>query len=97
MKQHVSKYIQFFGRDKALKKIGDILWKLLEWFWFNNRKILRGYIQITKNIALDELYRKITGKNFKYRGEVTLNYIRWLYRQRKLDLSKFMKDTYPVL
>ncbi len=97
MKQHVSKYIQFYGRDKALKKNGDILWKLLEWFWFNNRKILRGYIQITKNIALDELYRKITGKNFKYRGEVTLNYIRWLFRQKQHDLSKFMKDTYPVL
>ncbi|KKN30099.1 hypothetical protein LCGC14_0837510 [marine sediment metagenome] len=97
MKKHVSNYIKVYGREKALKKNGEILWKLLEWFWYNNRKILRDYIQITKKLELDGLYRKITGKNFKYGGEVTLSYIRWLYRQKKVDLSKFMKYKYPVL
>ena len=42
--------------------------------------------------ATVEVYEEYVGTNFKYGGEVTLSYIKWLYRQKKQDLSKFMKE-----
>ncbi len=96
MKKHVNKYIQFYSEDKVLKKNGEIMWKFIDWFWCYNRKILRKYIHLTIKVDLNELYRKNTGKNYLFRGEITLSYIRWLYRNKKQELVNFMKNTCPI-
>lgn len=96
MKKHVNKYIQFYSEDKVLKKNGEIMWKFIDWFWCYNRKILRKYIYLTIKVGLHELYRKNTGKNYIFHGEITLSYIRWLYRNKKQELVNFMKNTCPI-
>ncbi|MHA1933316.1 MAG: CbbQ/NirQ/NorQ domain-containing protein, partial [Promethearchaeota archaeon] len=96
MRKHVNKYIQFYDRENALNKNGEIMWKFIEWFWCYNRKILRDYIQLTKKLDLPEVYRKDTGKNYLYRGEITLSYIKWLYRHEKQELMTLMKNTCPI-
>ncbi|MHA2088085.1 MAG: AAA family ATPase [Promethearchaeota archaeon] len=96
MRKHVIKYVQFYSKDNALKKNGEIMWKFLDWFWCYNRKILRDYISLTKKIDLTEQYKKDTGKNYRFRGEITLSYIKWLYRCKKKELLNFMKKVCPI-
>jgi Holliday junction resolvasome RuvABC ATP-dependent DNA helicase subunit len=96
MKKHVDKYIQFHGKTNALNKNEVIKWKFFEWFWRHNRKILRDYIQLTKKVELHDLYKNETGKNYLFRGEITLSYIQWLFREKKQDLSNFIKKIYPI-
>lgn len=97
MKKHIEKYLQFYGKMNAFNKNEDIKWKFFEWFWRYNRKILRDYILLTKKVELHKLYRNETGKNYLYRGEITLSYIQWLYREKKQELLNFMKRLYPII
>ena len=96
MRKHVNKFIQFYGENDVLNKNGEIKWKFIEWFWCYNRKILRDYFLLTRKRDLHEVYRKDTGKNYLFRGEITLSYIKWLYRFEKQDLMNFMKITCPI-
>ncbi len=96
MKKHVIKYIHFYKQDNALKKNGGIMWKFIDWFWCYNRKTFQDYIFLTKKKGLHELYKKDTGKNYLFRGEITLNYIKWLYRYKKQELMNFMKNDSPI-
>jgi hypothetical protein len=96
MKKHVDKYIQFYGETNVFNKKGNIMWKFIEWFWCYNRKILRDYFQLTKKIELHKIYSKITKKNYLYKGEITLTYIRWLYQNNKQEIMDFMKNECPI-
>jgi len=96
MRKHVNKYIQLYNEKDVLNKNGEIKWKFIEWFWCYNRKILRDYFLLTRKLDLHEVYRKDTGKNYIYRGDITLSYIKWLYRFEKQDLMNFMKKTCPI-
>jgi hypothetical protein len=42
-------------------------------------------------------YKKCTGKNHRYQGQITLRYIRWLYQKKNKELIHFMKVTCPIL
>ena len=96
MKKHVDKYIQFYGKGNILKRNEEIKWKFFDWFWCYNRKILRDYIQLTRKLELHELYKNETGKSCLFRGEITLLYIKWLYREKKQELLNFVKKLYPI-
>jgi len=96
MRKYVNRYIQFYSENDVLNKKGEIKWKFIEWFWCYNRKILRDYFLLTRKLDLHEVYRKNTGKNYLFRGEITLNYIKWLYRFEKQDLMNFMKKKCPI-
>ena len=96
MRKYVNRYIQFYSENDVLNKKGEIKWKFIEWFWCYNRKILRDYFLLTRKLDLHEVYRKSTGKNYLFRGEITLNYIKWLYRFEKQDLMNFMKKECPI-
>jgi Holliday junction resolvasome RuvABC ATP-dependent DNA helicase subunit len=97
MKKQVDIYIQSYGKENVIKKNEEIMWKFLFWFWSSNRKILRDYIQLTRKWGLHEMYKNETGKNYQYRGEITLNYIKWLYRMKRQDLMNFVTKLYPIL
>ncbi|MHA1670008.1 MAG: AAA family ATPase [Promethearchaeota archaeon] len=92
----VANYISKYGQSNAFRFNGGILWKLIQWMWLNKKKTLQDYFQLTKFLNLHTQYKQQTGKNYIYNGNITLSYIKWIYRQKSEDLKKFM-DEYPVL
>ncbi len=96
MKICVNEYVEKFGRSNALKKNGDILWKFLYWLWKNEKKILQDYFKLTERIEYNKIYKEMTGKSHIYGGEITLSYIKWLYRNKRKELFIFMKQLYPI-
>ncbi|HDZ17535.1 hypothetical protein LCGC14_1050750 [marine sediment metagenome] len=91
------KYLETWGIDNVIRKNGDIMWKPLQWMWNKNRKILQEYIKLTEILSLPSVYTQQTGKNHIYQEGLTLGYIRWLYQQKIVDLTKFMKEVFPVI
>ena len=73
------------------------MWKFFEWFWKEQRTSLKDYIQLTEKIGYHKVYKESTGQNYLYKGEITYNYIKWLYRNKNKDLMDFMRRTCPVL
>ncbi|MFX1343690.1 MAG: AAA family ATPase [Promethearchaeota archaeon] len=96
MKKHVENFIRSYRITSVLKKNGVVLWKFIEWFWRYHKKILRDYIHLTSKLGLHKLYSRSTGKNYLYNGEITLNYIKWLYQHQNKELMHFMKNICPL-
>ena len=90
-------YISKYGQSNAFRHNGSIMWKLIQWMWLNKRETLQNYFQLTEILSLPTKYKQQTGKDYIYNGNITLNYIKWIYQQKPKDLSKFMKELYPVL
>jgi len=96
-KTSVTNYIEKYGQNNALKYNGRIMWKLIQWMWMHNRKIFQEYVKLTEILSLPQQYKQQTGKHYIYNGEITLSYIKWIYQQKPEELSKIMKEIYPVL
>ena len=73
------------------------MWKFFKWFWQEYRTSLKDYIQLTEKLGYHKVYQESTGHSHLYNGEITLSYIKWLYRNRNKDLMDFMRRTCPVL
>ena len=91
------KYLETWGIDNVIRKNGNIMWKPLQWMWNKNKKIFQEYIKLTEILSLPSVYTQQTGKNHIYQEGLTLGYIRWLYQQKIVDLTKFMKEVFPVI
>jgi len=96
-KSKVEKYVFELGNSKYKNKSGSLMWKFFEWFWKEQRTSLKDYIQLTEKLGYHKVYKESTGQNYLYRGEITYNYIKWLYRNKNKDLMDFMRRTCPVL
>ena len=90
-------YIKTWGIGNTINKNGNIMWKPIQWMWNRNRNILQDYFKLTELVNLPTIYKQITNKDYIYNEELTLNYIRWLYQQKKEELRKFMTESFPVL
>jgi len=84
----VEKYLFELGNGKYKNKYGNLMWKFFYWFWRNERTSLQEYIQLTEKMGYHLVYLEETGNSHRYHGEITLKYIRWLYRNK----SKAMMD-----
>ncbi len=93
----VDKYVFELGNEKYKNKSGSLMWKFFERFWNHNRTSLKDYIQLTEKLGYHKVYKEITKHNHLYNGEITLAYIKWLYRSRNKDLMDFMRRVCPVL
>ena len=93
----ISNYISIYGRSNAFRYNGRILWKLLDWMWRNNRKILQDYFKLTESLNLHEKYKRELGKNHIHNGSLTLSYIKWIYQKNMDDLKKFIEEDFPVI
>ncbi len=76
---------------------GKIIWTPLEWIWSYNKKILQEYIKLTEELGYHNMYKQQTGKTHIYAGNITLKYIKWLYRKMNAELTELMRTTFPVL
>ncbi|TFG25194.1 MAG: AAA family ATPase [Promethearchaeota archaeon] len=93
----ISDYISKYGHSNAFRYNGRILWKLLDWMWRNNRKILQNYFKLTETLNLHEKYKQQQGKNHIHNGSLTLSYIKWIYQKNVDNLKKFMEEDFPVI
>ncbi len=93
----LNKYIKLFGRGSLEKKDGNIMWKPLQWLWNNHKEILRKYFELTEELKLPAEYKKKTGNNYIFRGNISLQYIRWIYQKKSKKLVELMKKIHPVL
>ena len=96
-KSKVEQYVFELGNEKYKNKSGSLMWKFFEWFWKEHRTSLKDYIQLTEKMGYDKVYKETTEHNHLYKGEITLLYIKWLYRSKNKDLMDFMRRTCPVL
>ena len=96
-KKGISNYIEIYGQGNAIRYNGRIMWKLLYWMWMHNRKIFQEYIKLTEILNLPQQYKQETGKDYIYNCEITLSYIKWVYQNKSAELSKLMKEIYPIL
>ena len=97
IKSLVLNYFRKFGKSYAFKQDGNISWRVMEWFWKNHKEIFQNYIRLTEKLDYHKIYKENTGKNHIYRNQLTLNYIKWLYRNKLNELMVFMKKFYPIL
>jgi len=93
----VEKYVFELENDKYKNKSGSLMWKFFDWFWQNDRTSLKDYMQLTEKLGYHKVYWESTGHSHLHNGEITLKYIRWLYRNRNKDLMDFMRRICPVL
>lgn len=91
------KYLETWGKDNVIRKNGNIMWKPLQWMWNKNRNILQKYLRLTEFLSLPSVYTQHTGKDHIFHDGLTLGYIRWLYQQKIEELTKFMKEVFPVI
>ncbi|NVM46387.1 MAG: AAA family ATPase [Candidatus Lokiarchaeota archaeon] len=96
-KSKVEKYAFEIGNGKFKNKSGSLMWKFFEWFWDHHRTSLKDYIQLTEKLGYHKVFKETTGHIHLYNGEITLAYIKWLYRNRNKDLMDFMRRVCPVL
>jgi hypothetical protein len=85
----VEKYVFELENAKYKNKNGSLMWKFFDWFWQHDRTALKDYIH--------EVYNESTGNSHLHNGEITLTYIKWLYRNKNKDLMDFMRRICPVL
>jgi len=93
----VKDYSHLLGSGKFIKSNGVLMWKFFEWFWYNNKKIIQQYFHLTEKLNYHKIYKRETGKKHRYNEEITLKYIKWLYRNKNKDLMFFMTQIYPIL
>jgi hypothetical protein len=93
----VEKYVFELENAKYKNKNGSLMWKFFEWFWDNDRTALKDYMQLTEKMGYQNLYTENTGNKHLCNGEITLKYIKWLYRNKNKDLMDFMRRICPVL
>ncbi|NVM16586.1 MAG: AAA family ATPase [Candidatus Lokiarchaeota archaeon] len=93
----VEKYVFELGNEKFKNKSGSLMWKFFAWFWQNHRTSLKDYICLTEKLGYHKIYKENMGQNHLCGGEITLAYIKWLYRNRNKDLMDFMRRVCPVL
>jgi hypothetical protein len=93
----VEKYVFELENSNYKNKSGSLMWKFFEWFWKNDRTSLKDYIQLTEKLGYHKVYKESTGYNHLHSGEITLSYIKWLYRNKNKDLMDFMRRVCPVL
>jgi len=96
-KSKVEKYVFELGNEKYKNKSGSLMWKFFEWFWKEHRTSLKDYLQLTEKMGYHKVYKESTSHSHLYNGEITLLYIKWLYRSKNKDLMDFMRRTCPVL
>ena len=97
MRINIRNYTQLKGKYSIINTNKRISWIFFEWFWQHKRMDLKNYIQLTEKLELHMNYKKCTGKNHRYQGQITLRYIRWLYQKKNKELIHFMKVTCPIL
>lgn len=93
----VDRYVFELSNAIYKNKNGNLMWKFFDWFWRHERTTLKDYIQLTEKMGYHLVYKEKTGKNHIHNGEITLKYIRWLYRNKSKDLMDFMSRICPVL
>lgn len=93
----VEKYVFELENNKYINKNGSLMWKFFDWFWKHDSTSLKDYLQLTEKLGFHKVYKDNTGKNHLRNGEITLSYIRWLYRTKNKDLMDFMRRICPVL
>ena len=96
-KSKVEKYVFELENGKYKNKNGSLMWKFFDWFWQQHRTSLKAYIQLTEKLGYHKVYKEFTRHNHLYNGEITLSYIKWLYRNKNEDLMDFMRRICPVL
>jgi ATP-dependent Lon protease len=96
MKRATGDYLKKFGINHVFRKNGEIMWKFLQWLWDRRRFVLQCYFKLTRKRQYPQKYKKATGKNYRYRGKITLKYIKWIYRHHNYDLVILMKRLYPI-
>jgi len=92
----VEKYLFELGNMKYKNKNGNLMWKFFYWLWRNERTALQDYIQLTEKMGYHLFYKEKTGNSHRHHGEITLTYIRWLYRNKSKELMDFMNRICPV-
>jgi Holliday junction resolvasome RuvABC ATP-dependent DNA helicase subunit len=93
----VEKYVFELENAKYKNKNGSLMWKFFDWFWDHDRTALKDYIQLTEKMGYHNLYTENTGNRHLRNGEITLTYIKWLYKNKNKDLMDFMRRICPVL
>ena len=93
----VEMYVFELENANYKNKNGSLMWKFFDWFWQHDRTALKDYIQLTEKMGYHEVYNENTGNSHLYNGEITLTYIKWLYRNKNKDLMDFMRRICPVL
>ena len=96
-KSKVEKYVFELENGKFKNKNGSLMWKFFDWFWQHHRTSLKNYIQLTEKLGYHKAYKEFSGLSHLYHGEITLSYIKWLYRNKNKDLMDFMRRICPVL
>jgi len=93
----VEKYVFELENGKFKNKNGSLMWKFFDWFWQHHRTSLKNYIQLTEKLGYHKVYKEFSGLSHLYKEEITLSYIKWLYRNKNKDLMDFMRRICPVL
>ncbi|TXT56330.1 MAG: Denitrification regulatory protein NirQ [Promethearchaeota archaeon] len=97
LKEGISYYKKRFGKSSIYRKNGEIMWKFLNWLWKFYRREFKEYIKFTKKMDFYQQYQKQTNKNPMGREGITLRYIKWVYRNKNVDLGIFMRQICPIL
>ncbi|TFF95490.1 MAG: AAA family ATPase [Promethearchaeota archaeon] len=97
LKRAVSEYKNYYRSRNIFRKNGEVMWKFLDWLWKHEKRNLKNYLRLTEKLGYHEEYKRATHKSHLYRNEITLRYIKWLYRHKNMDLVIFMKRIHPIL
>lgn len=97
MRNAFIEYFTKYGKYNAFRTNGDIMWKVFEWMWYNKRKILQDYMTLTETMNLPNLYKTQLGRSHLFGGQITLRYIKWVYRNKFNDLKAMMALVFPVI
>lgn len=98
MKKEIASYLATHEKKEfVVLKTGYLRWQPLQQLWDDCRKITQAYFKLTERTNLPKQYQKETSSDHMYGGDLTLRYIKWLYRHRPKELLAFMKKKRPVI
>jgi hypothetical protein len=98
MKKEIGSYLATHEKKEFIVlKTGYLRWQPIQYLWDNCRKITQAYFKLTERADLPKQYHDETGSDHMYGGDLTLRYIKWLYRHRPKQLLDFMKKKRPVI
>lgn len=97
LKEGVKLYIDKFGISDIYRENGEIMWKFLYWLWKNYRKKLKEYFRLTEKWNFHKYYKRATGKDHLCRTGITLEYIKWIYQNKNVDLGILMRQINPII
>lgn len=97
LRDTIKHYREENGEDSIFRENGEIMWKFLEHLYKKKQVAFKKYMMFTEKVNLPDTYKRATGKAHMYQGELTLSYIKWLYRNKNKHLVHFLRNKIPIL